>query len=610
MAFFLDEKEVQEAFGDATQHAEQFFDRFDEIERLAANEPKDNLPEGFPNVTDGSLSAGLEEMPKRVLAQLLTGHVVADDRDETWVAEITNTLWSKQIIPHANTDDTFFNKQQDWLYRARKYGAQPALAFFRVDENYAGADFVLPYVRQVVLEAGKSSDLAANYCYVTQYFSKYQLKAIIGNVEDEKKRAKAEGRQYETPWDVSKLKKLVDLGGGPKDSEHQNKSFYTFAPTLGEGTKAIVRAEKNMNPTGDMPVTFLYTSIERENPYGRGLVQLAGPTQNTLDFLTQSHILATMLGLRPPIKIKGPRETVDLKSLKWAMDKFWFVGNADAEPVKSSDTSIYSQLPVSLNMYRSSLQNLQGSTDGSVGSSSNNQFSKTDAGVNQQLERTGTNDSFLRRRHEEAYERLAANMINIHMANMQGEELIRVIDDEIPRLQRFGVEFPTDDAGNVAQELNVIYENLRGKFSFQVDANSSVAKTDQESLEKTLEILEIVKNDPNAIAALQQDGMDLKLGELYKRVFTKAGLEDVDKILVQMTPEDTQALKQNAVTEEALPDQETIEVDGPDPSMALRAEELMAAYPGMSEGLANQVAELEAQGYDAMQITEMLGGAQ
>ena len=59
-------------------------------------------------------------------------------------------------------------------------------------------------------------------------------------------------------------------------------------------------------------------------------------------------------------------------------------------------------------------------------------------------------------------------------------------------------------------------------------------------------------------------GMRLDKGELWKRVFNKLGLEDIDKIIVQVSPEEMGAMQE----EQMMAEQATMQGEMPiDPSM-------------------------------------------
>jgi len=663
LAYYLDEKEVVEAFDDDEKDAKLIFNSYDEIERLANNKPKAKLPAGFSNVTDGSLAATLRELPKRYLSQLFTGNVTSIDRDEAWVAELANILWAKKIIPHANQDDLFFNKQMDWAYRANKYGSQPMYAFYKTTEAYSGADCVLPYIRNVILEKGKVSDLAANRSYLVQFYDKYTIKAIIDAAEKEHSSAKKAKRDSLSPWDVKQLKKLVDQSTGDKEITEQTETernkgldtsgvykiihcfqrgseapFYSFAPALGDNN--IVRRDKNRNPTGDMPLIFLYSDIERENPYGLGLAHLVGPNQNVQDFLTQAHMFATQYGLRPAIEVHGPRDTAKLDTIKWKSDHLIFTGQTDIKPFMPSN-SIYSQFPQSIGLYKTQQQELVGSKNGSVSSQSGNpNYSKTNAGVKMQQASNGTNDGFLQMRHEQAFERLATTMLNIHMANMEGDEILKIIDEEAIKLDKAGMELDHDQDGNItSREALVEYDKMRGKFEFEVDANSSKEKAESDNadaLEQEAAFIQTVSQMPPQIPMGEYI---FNTGEYAAAVLREKGMKDLDKILVKQTPQEgmqmqgidpttgqpivpqagtpqaPQAMMQGEMPQEQMEApteaiQDPNEQQEPDVmAMAQRAKQLDQTHQ-LGPQLAAEIAHMEAKGVPPEQIMQMLGANQ
>ncbi len=151
MAVYLLKKELKSAYSQAKDNARIFFEPFDEYERLAANKIRGNLPNNLPKVNDGSLPALLLEIPMRVLAQLQTGKAKVIDRDEAWLPEIANIEWTKNIVPNANTQAPFFSKMQIGLKRAVDLGACAFFSFFTQRGSYSGADFTVPYIRDILL---------------------------------------------------------------------------------------------------------------------------------------------------------------------------------------------------------------------------------------------------------------------------------------------------------------------------------------------------------------------------------------------------------------------------------------------------------------------------
>jgi hypothetical protein len=181
---------------------------------------------------------------------------------------------------------------------------------------------------------------------------------------------------------------------------------------------------------------YCYETLE--SPVGIGRVELAGPTQNVLDYMTQAHVLATQIGLQPPKKLKGAIDQTNLNSLTFTPDALWQVGQAEVDVVNTA-TSVYSQFPANFGLYKAQLQNLQGSTDGSVSSESGDPgFSKTQAGVKMQESRTNAQDNYLRNKADTAAAKMAEKMMNVHMANMQGADILDIAEDDVERLTKAG----------------------------------------------------------------------------------------------------------------------------------------------------------------------------
>lgn len=558
MAIHLEQNELKDAYNDAETAARQHQTHFDEFERLANNQLIGNLPANLPRVNDGSLAALMLENPMRVLPELRTGTIRAIDRDEAWVGELANIRYNRYIVKNANTQAAFFAKLQIDLYKAGVYGSQPKFYFLADKGDYIGADFTLPYVRDVFLEPGKLSDVDSDYIFMNSYYTKLQLKNIIQQAEEEKARAKAEGRPPESKWDIKTLKDIVNTGPAGKDTESMtpaerkdNKGggnffkfvtvfhrgygapFYTFSP---KHDSKIVRTAENTNPCGDVPIVFTYYNQDLSNPYGKGQVEISGGTQNVLDQLTQLHVLGTQIGLQPPVKVQGPRDGLNLNTFRYAPRALWYTGNATVEPLQTADR-IYSEFGNTYGLYKTQLMNLQGTTDATVsGESGNPQFSKTDAGVNLQEKRTNAHDNFILQRHKESYTRLVKGMVNLDMNNMQGSEVIRLLDDEIERMRKAGLDIP--DTG----ELEVIWDNTRATFDFELDTDEDDDARNAADKESLTEIMAITAQDPNIDAELAQAGFRLNRGELYKSILTKNKLKNIDKILEQVDPEEMAAM--------------------------------------------------------------------
>lgn len=555
---YLEKAELQSAYYEAERVAKDWFKPFDEYERIAGNKLSKALAKNMPRVNDGSLAASLLETPMNVLPSMQPGKFHSMINKKPWMDELANIIWKTKIVPNANTQAAFFDKEQIALYRALKYGAQPRYNFFVSTDTYTGSDWSLPYIRNVKLEPGKFSVEDCDYVFLDIYYTKIQLKKIIEQQKSEAKTAKAEGRKADTSWDIKALEKLAAMAMTSKEMEEQNINerdkqvyasgikvtacfnrgigapFYLFSKHLAEGE--CLREWPNPDPTGDLPITMQYCYENLESPYGIGRVELAGPTQNVLDYMTQAHVLATQIGLQPPKKIAGTIDNTKMNSLVWQPDATWQVGNAQVDVMQTTN-SVYTQFPNNFGLYKSQLQTLQGRTDGSVSASSGNPtFSKTSAGVSQQQERTNAQDNYLRNKADTASAKMAEKMMNIHMAQMQGADLLDIAEDDRDRLIAAGYfdENPTTEDIPSITEIPFLYEELRDTFKFEYDARP---EADDNEKNRWLELIDIATSNPNVLPAVQASGYDFNLGEAFKKVISASGADGWDKVLVALEPD-------------------------------------------------------------------------
>lgn len=640
MAIYLEQSELKDAYTEAEKTHKDWIKPFDEYERLAGNKISKTLAKYMPRVNDGSLAASLIETPMNVLPSMQTGKFKAMTHKVTWLNELANIIFKTKILPNANTQASFFDKEQIALYRALKYGAQPRYNFFVSTETYTGSDWSLPYIRNLKLEPGKFSVEDCDYVFLDIYFTKLQLKKIIDDAKTEAKDAKAEGREPDTSWNVENLQKLVDMAMTSKEMEDQNINerekqinasgikttvcfqrgvgapFTMFSKHLEDGE--TLRDWKNPDPTGDLPITMQYCFETLESPYGIGRIELAGPTQNVLDFMTQAHVLATQLGLMPPKKISGAIDTANLNTIVNAPDAKWITGNAQVDVVDTT-SKVYSQFGMNFGLYKSQLQTLQGRTDGSVSATSGNpEFSKTSAGVNMQEERTNAQDNYLKNKAMTASAKMIEKMMNVHMAQMKGADILDVAEDDIERLTKSGyfddnLETPEPSLG----ELEILYEDLKDTFKFEYDA---APEADDEEKARWLELIDIATSNPNVMPALEMSGWKFDLGEAMKKVIAASGADGWEKVLVKINPENQAMGGIDPLTGEPLPQEAQMggemlppeEMTSPEALQGLEAPQddiqlIMSTY-GVDEPTAAAISAARARGFEEAEIINFLQG--
>lgn len=559
MAFF-ERDELKSLYTESKDEALEWRRNYDEYERLADNGLMDALDPALPEVNDGSLAAALFKLPKRIVNSKLKGRAKALDVDDAWITELANIYWENKIIPNAKQDAPFHRKWKDAVRKAAIYGGQPIITIF----TDHGSDIIVPYVQDVKLEAGKVSDQASDIIWWDVYYTIKQVKDLLEQAEAE---STTDGYNQ---WDKEALKIIIagNFDDESRDSQEDHNNVddkdvkqkgVHFCIAFQRGVKApfymyhkatdsVVREWENPDPTGDIPVHYLYCYQDFNNPYGIGIVKLAGGTQNVLDYMRQADILATQLGLRPPKLIEGNEDDVDEDSLVYEQDANWYSGGAKITRMEMAN-GVYNQLPARIGMYKTSLNQLIPFGDvGISGSDSGDpNQSKTPAGVKFQQQSLSIDDEDFKDNLYMTYEAVAQSMINTQFANMQGTDLMKLSDDERDLLANAGLEFPVDAEGQPTNELEIIWDEARATFEFEVEAEKDEDAERAEKLEGLIRVAELLASDPTAEQSIMMSGKRVDRGELFSSIIMLT--TDNDKIVVDIAPEEMEMMNQQQMAQ-------------------------------------------------------------
>lgn len=579
---YLNEEEVYEAYEAASKEADLWRENYPEYERLMDNGLLDALDENLPEVNDGSLAASLFKLAKRVIKKNLGGRAVSLDRDDKWLTELANLEWTKRILKNAKSKASPRRKLKDAARKAAGLGGQPVITLMVDRGNYNGVDFIVPYAQDVKLEAGKDSDEDSDIIFWDVYYSKLQVRNMFEDALEEMGMmiATIDGKEVmvrnpEVPeedldqynqWNLEDLWKIVqELNtAGIEDKRPQNQAsrqesegdvkktgvhffiafqrgedapFYMCRPGTGDGVAKSdgtwIRLWPNPDPTGDVPVHYLYFYQDFINPYGIGIPKLAGGTQNVLDYLRQADILATQIGIRPPRLIAGDEDEVDEESMVTAQDANWYIGSATVTPWNMAN-QVYAQLPGRMSMYQTSLQKMIPTGDATVAGedSGDPNVSKVPASIKAMQASLSIDDEDFAENIDELWATLAKSMINTHFANMQGSDLLKLNKEEREILEKAGLEFPEEDS----YELEIIWDNVRNTFDFEVDPDADKTTDEAAALEGKLKAYEMITGDPNIDADLLAVNKKIDRGELLADIFHQ--LTSNDKIIIDIAPED------------------------------------------------------------------------
>jgi hypothetical protein len=544
MAFsYLEPDNLVDAWHDSGKFMRPLFEPFGEFERIARNRPHPGIDKAYPKVTDGTTASVIAKTPRRIVQQLPSGLVHSAQND--WLTKVAGFILTDRIIPNANSQYAFIQKVWNTISKALTYGSQPAYVPFIQRGDYLGTDLIVPYIKDVFLEPGKLSDEDSNYILMRGWYQPRDIKAIIYNQGKLKASAEARGEEYLGGWDLKALAEIEDqisqkddLSTTPNERDKNNRSggveiihayqrgmqgkFYSFHAK----TKQVVRTRTNKDPRGVIPIHYMYADTDGSNPLGRGFIELVGAMQNLMDAEVQMYQYNRALMLNPPMLKRGNWNDNDAKLAPNVLVDLGSEPNATWEPVKIDSTAI-ANFPNNYGLMQSQIYQLLSAPNANISAQTGTQaFSKTQAGVQQQTANLNVDDNFIRKQTETWLEKVFETQVNLYFAERKGTEELQLDADTANEVKELDPNLVSED-----RKVRINYDSPTEVMTFRVDPGSSEQKDDQQDIAELKEILSDVNQNPYSIQYIQQAGKDLNLGEVYKQLFMKLNLKDIDKIL-------------------------------------------------------------------------------
>lgn len=546
MAFsYLDETTLFDALKDSQKYMRPLFEPFQEFERIARNRPYPGIDKSYPKVTDGTTSSVIQKTPRRIIQQIPTGLVKSETND--WLTIVAGFILKHQIIQNANSQYAFIQKCWNAVSKALTYGAQPAYIPFVNRGEYFGTDMLLPYIKDVFLEPGKLSDADSNYIIMRSWYQTRDIEAIIAN------QSKLAAKGVDAGWDLAALAEIKDqksqkddLSTTPNERDKNNRSggieiYHAFQRGIGANffsfsmkDKKVLRTWKNKDPRGEMPIHYLYADTDGSNPLGRGFCELVGSMQNLMDAEVQMYQYNRALMLNPPLVKHGDWNDSQAKFAPNVLIDLGTNPNNKLEPLLI-DTTATAQFSNNYSLMKSQLLNLLASPDSVSAQAGNPNFSQTSAGVKGRKETLNVDDNYIRRQVESWLEKVFSTQLNLYFAHKEGIEDLQ-LDKETAGLIRETENLQPGQQSKVSPDdkIRIDFSSETPSLHFIVDPSSSEIQDDTEEIAQLKEIIADVNQNPYSMQYVQQAGKELNLGEVYKQLFMKLGLKEIEKILTEV----------------------------------------------------------------------------
>lgn len=521
---------------------------WDEYEDIFTSKLSDSVSDTTKSqVFDPRLSTLAIERSNRVMAQLPTGKIRGVSKNDEGGEKLMNLVMDKYVLPNANAQFDFLTKMRMVDLYSNIYGNFFTFVDWDVRKNgYTGPDVWLLNIRDVFHQVGAVSLEDSDYVVVRtwrplSFFENLKkgdgyknVPAIIKNLKD--KTGDKTGRS-------SDEKSRREDSEYPDSQEANRKGFFEVLSMYEKDrwvdmvpdADMVFRDQANPHENDELPVVCKYSIPLIDDFMGMGDFERGKSLQYTLNSVWNLYLDAVKLSIFPPTLINKD-SVASSSSIKFSAAAKWLMrGNLD------NAAKVLNLTPQGINTFNntqgaviSALLNTFGTTDTSVTAETDPAFGKTPQALKMQNARESTRDNADRFYMEQYMKKVMNRMVNLIGKNQKESMQIRLFKDEIEELTQ---QYP---------EMEEMYNEKSGKFSipkgrvnmvydYEIVSGSTYAVDQKEQQQNLVSMMEMYLTNPELIEQkFQAEQKEFKLGELMTRVISNSGIQDWDKIIVDM----------------------------------------------------------------------------
>ena len=496
---------------------------------------------------DPVLSTMAIERSNRVMAQMPTGKVRAMSKNDEGASKLMNLTLDKYIFPNAKSQFDFLTKMRLIDLYSNIYGNFFSFVDWVAQEDgYIGPDLWLLNIRDVFPQVGAVSLNDSDFIIIRTWKTQEFFEGI------------AASKEYKN---VGETLKLMEKSGGDKsqrsatqksmresqypDPIAANKSGQYSVLSMYERDRwvdyvpfshKVIRDTDNPHENGELPVQCKYSIPLLDDFMAMGDFERGKTEQYALNSLWNLYMDAVKISIFPPTLLNKD-SIADVNSIKWGAAEKWLMrgdlGNAaQVLNLTPQGTSTFNNVYQAL---RGSMQNQFGTTFTDISQTSDTLMGKTPQALKMQAARENARDSADRFYMEQYLKEVISKMCNLTSKKQPKALTIRLFDEEIQELVN---QYP--DMEQMYNEKNGMLKIGKGRFAnylfdYEIVSGSTYVTDQAEQQGNLLSVLELFVKNPSLIQYLQQtEQKQVKLGEIITRVMANSGIQDWDKIVVDL----------------------------------------------------------------------------
>lgn len=555
-----------------TELTSQYDHSFSQIQSIRANwDEQEAMLLGHPldsgtktakaKVFDPIISNLIWERASRVMAQIQTGKVQALTKKDAGKSMFMDLALRHYVIPNSNVQWDMLTRAKMWDVYSNVYGTMAVITDYTVTDEYVGPAFRLIPIRDVIPQSGKTTIEESDYCFVRSVVSKKWLLSrstkewknidkLLENTKSHNPYSDLDNESY-----VERKYNRNDILSDEKNDYEQIEIITRYEKdrwvTFSRDSKTVIRDIANPQGNDKLPIVVKYSFPLLDRFFGLGEMERGKTLQYATNSLINLYLDGVKMSIFPPTKVYLP-DVVPHTLVNEAGAK-WVLKNNNPNAITDHQRS-----PQGLNTFQSTYQYLKGAllnnfgtSDTTVSSSSDIQQGKTPQALKMQANRESARDNWDRFMMDRSMEQVMDRFVDLLSKKQEKPIKLHLMKEELDMIAKTNPDvvemFESGKYGEVIIKPGEIKDT---NYKFFIDSGSSAKKDDEVEHEVLQSLTQQILQLPGAAEEAKQTGKVVlgdkvvNIAESIKRIYITSGIQDWEKIVGDMTPDDLAMLEE------------------------------------------------------------------
>ncbi len=502
------------------------------------------------------------------MAQLPTGQVQALTKSDQGKSVMMNYILNNYVKPNANTLEDQYTKSWWMEFYSNVYGKEDVLVDYVVNDKYVGPDFFNLNKRHGIPQRGKVSvDDCDRYFVITYRSRNWLLNRDTKNWKNiDKLLEKIPARKGSTDSDrssyVERKYNSQDFVEAERDDNEEIELITRYEGdrwvTFSRDGRVVLRDCENLHKNNELPIVSKACFPLKDRYGGLGHAERGLTLQYSLNSLINLYMAGVKMSIFQPLKIYLP--DVVASTITNDAGAKWILKNNNPNAITEHNRS-----PQGINTFQATYQFLKGALMGSMGTTDTStslnvdpSMGKTPQALKMQSAMDQSFANFDRIMLDKSMERIYNKYCDLLSTRQEKPIKMFLKGDDLEMISRYNPDVvEMFESGKYGQVIIKPSDINKTKYKFFIDSGTTQRKDDEIENQVLKETNDMILQLPGAADQVMKTGKviigshSIDIGESIKRIYITSGVQGVDKIITDLSPEDMEAVEQQKAQEQA-----------------------------------------------------------